>query len=191
VVLLQALHVLQLGPEVDGEGVAEALVEIALRCGPRRDISMNPAKDLAVMLGEAVPLIWGGSVLAARAGRRFAEAVRQASGRTALAADAEHLLPVLRAAARRDIFADPFADDFGAEQRPCLIVLDDGSEDVVRRTTRGRLLAEAEANAVRHRTVAWKEGSEVSRYAALLSMGQYTAVYLAVGLGRIGAKSEV
>lgn len=189
VVLLQALHALQLGPEVDGESVAEALVEIALRCGPRSDVSTNPAKELAIMLGDCVPLIWGGSVLAARAGRRFAEAVRQASGRTALAADAEHLMPVLRSAGRRDIFADPFADDeVGVEQRPCLVVLDDGSQDVVRRRTRSRLLAEAEGNDVRHRVLAWTEGSEISRYAALLTMGQYTAVYLALGLRRLGAK---
>lgn len=185
VVALQALHTLGLGPEVDAEEVAEKLVESALACSPRRDLGSNPAKDLAVELADAVPLVWGGSVLAARAARRVAEAMRQASGRTALAADAEHLLPVIRAAGadrKRDIFADPF-DDPPAEARPMLIILDDGSEETTIRMTRSRLLAEAEQSGVRHRIVACTDGGPVSRYAALLTTGQYAAVYLGLGLG--------
>ena len=186
VVVLQALHALGLGPEIDAEEVAQALVDTAVRCSPNKDLADNPAKNLAVMLADGVPLVWGGSVLAARAGRRFVEALRQASGRTALAADAEHLMPVLRSAARRDIFADPFADEEVQDQRPCLLVLDDGSMDVGIRTTRSRLLGEAESNGVRHRVVAFTEGREMARYAALLLTGQYTAAYLALGLGSIG-----
>jgi hypothetical protein len=185
VVALQALHTLGLGPEVDAEEVAERLVDSALTCSPRKDLGNNPAKDLAVQLGEAVPLVWGGSVLAARAARRVAESMRQASGRTALAADAGHLLPVIRGAgadSRRDIFADPF-DDGPAELRPMLIVLDDGSEDTTIRMTRSRLIAEAGENDVRHRVIACTEGGPVSRYAALLTTGQYAAVYLGLGLG--------
>ncbi|MBA3744823.1 SIS domain-containing protein [Sporichthya sp.] len=186
VVALQALHTLGLGPEVDAEEVAEKLVESALTCSPRKELGNNPAKDLAVELAETVPLVWGGSVLAARAARRVAEAMRQASGRTALAADAGHLLPVIRGAGAgsgRDIFADPF-DDGPAELRPMLIVLDDGSEDTTIRMTRSRLLAEAGENGVRHRVVTCTEGGPISRYAALLTTGQYAAVYLGLGLGR-------
>jgi hypothetical protein len=186
VVALQALHTLGLGPEVDAEEVAEKLVEAALTCSPRRGLGSNPAKDLAVELAESVPLVWGGSVLAARAARRVAEAMRQASGRTALAADAEHLLPVIRGAGqdlRRDIFADPF-EDGAAELRPTLIVLDDGSEETTIRMTRSRLLAEAEQNSVRTRVLGCYEGGPVSRYASLLATGQYAAVYLGLGLGR-------
>jgi hypothetical protein len=128
--------------------------------------------------------VWGGSVLAARAGRRVAESLRQASGRAALAADAGHLLPVLEAAARHDVFADPFADDSGGDRRPVLLVLDDGSEEPAIRARRSRLLAEAEARDVRSRVIFWNEGPDVARYAALLSSGQYAAVYLALGLGR-------
>jgi len=186
VVALQALHTLGLGPEVDAEEVAEKLVEAAVACSPRKDLGSNPAKDLAVELAEAVPLVWGGSVLAARAGRRVAEAMRQASGRTALAADAEHLLPVIRGAGqdrRPDIFADPFEDP-PVELRPMLIVLDDGSEETTIRMTRSRLLAEAEQNGVRHRILECHDGGPVSRYASLLTRGQYAAVYLGLGLGR-------
>lgn len=186
VVALQALHMLGLGPEVDAEEVAEKLVEAALTCSPRKDLGSNPAKNLAVELAENVPLVWGGSVLAARAARRVAEAMRQASGRTALAADAEHLLPVIRGAgeaARKNIFADPF-EDGPAELRPMLIVLDDGSEETTIRMTRSRLLAEAEQNGVRSRILTCHEGGPVSRYASLLATGQYAAVYLGLGLGR-------
>lgn len=185
VVALQALHTLGLGPEVDAEEVATALVDTALACSPRKDLGANPAKDLAVDLADTVPLVWGGSVLAARAARRVAEAMRQTSGRPALAADAEHLLPVIRAAAARkqDIFADPF-EDGPTERPPMLIVLDDGSEDTTIRMTRSRLLAEAEQNNVRTRVVTCTESGPVSRYAALLTTGQYAAVYLGLGLGR-------
>jgi len=184
VVALQALHALGLGPEVDAEEVAAELVNISLKCGPRSDLSGNPAKDIAMLLAEATPLVWGGSVLAARAGRRFAEALRKASGRAALAADAQHLLPLLTAAPQKDIFADPF-DSGPAERRPVLLVLDDGTEDPAIRIRRSRLLAEAESNGVRYRVLDHHEGGPVSRYAALHAMGQYVALYLGLGLGRL------
>jgi len=190
VVALQALHSIGLGPEVNAEEVAMALVDASLRCGPRSDLAANPAKDIAVLLAEATPLVWGGSVLAARAGRRFAEALRKASGRPALAADAEHLMPLVRSAPRHDIFADPF-DSEPTERRPVLLVLDDGAEDPAIRARRSRLLAAVESNGVRHRVIPCVDGGPVSRYAALHSIGQYAALYLALGLGRIARPAEV
>ena len=188
VVVLQALHAFELGPEINPESVAMALDDVAERCSPHQDVSENPGKELALFLADAAPLIWGGSVLAARAGRRVAESLRQACGRAALAADAAHLLPVIDATARHDVFADPFADPFadgaGSDRRPALLVLDDGSEEPAIRARRSRLLAAAEAKDVRSRIISWKEGPGVARYAALLSSGQYAAVYLALGLGR-------
>ena len=85
------------------------------------------------------PLVWGGSVLAARAARRVAESIRRAAGRGAIAGDAEHLLPVIEATRQRDVFDDPFADD-PPDRRPMLLVLDDGAEEPVVREQRGRLL---------------------------------------------------
>lgn len=184
VVALQALHSLGLGPMVDAEEVAGILVETALACGPRSDLAANPAKNLAVVLAEATPLVWGGSVLAARAGRRFAEALRQASGRPALAADAEHLMPLIRSAPARDVFADPF-DSGPTERPPVLLLLDDGAEHATIRTIRGRMIAEADENGVRHHSISCVEGGPISRYAALLTTGQYAATYLALGLGQL------
>ena len=184
VVVLAALHRLELGPAVDPEAVADAMDLVAQDCSPYTDISENPAKDLAVCFAEAQPLIWGGSVLAARASRRVAEALRAASGRAALAADADELLPIVESVAPRDPFADPFEETAVADRRPCLALLDDGNHDPIIRTDHTRLVAAAERNDVRVTTVAHQTGSDVERYATLLQTGMFSAVYLAVGLGR-------
>jgi hypothetical protein len=184
IVTLSALHQLQLGPDVSPELVADAMDAVAQDCSPYVDVAQNPAKDLAMGLAEAQPLVWGGSVLAARASRRIAEALRAASGRTALAADAEALLPVLDLAAPRDPFADPFEDGLTADRRPALVMLEDGNLDDPIRVAQTRLLAAAERNDIRVCRIAHPSGSDVERYAALLQTGMYAAVYLAVGLGR-------
>jgi Bacterial phospho-glucose isomerase C-terminal SIS domain len=185
VVLIDLLDRLDLGPHTSAEGVAVALDEVAIACSPHRDLSVNPAKLLAIALADGTPLVWGGSVLAARAARRIAESLRRASGRAALAADAEHLLPVLRATRPRDLFADPFADDDpGDDLRSVLVVLDDGSDEPPVREQRGRLEEAAREHDVRVETVAAPEGEDVARYAALLATGTYAAAYLRVGLGR-------
>ena len=113
VVMLTYLHRVGLGPVADADSVAEALDAVALACSPHRDISINPAKMLAIGLADANPVVWGGSVLAARAARRVAESIRRTSGRTALAGDAEALLPVIEAARPRDVFDDPVAEGGG------------------------------------------------------------------------------
>jgi hypothetical protein len=188
VVMLQFLSRVDLGPEADAEDVARALDEVAVACSPNRDLSVNPTKMLAIALADATPLVWGGSVLAARAARRVAESMRRASGRTSLAADAEHLVPVIAATPSRDVFDDPFADleDPAGDLRPALVVLDDGSDDASIREQRGRLTSEASERGVRVETLHSTAPSEVACYAALLSQGRYAAAYLGIGLGRSG-----
>jgi hypothetical protein len=189
VVLLEFLSEVTLGPHTDAEEVAKALDEVAVACSPFRDLSVNPAKLLAISLADATPLVWGGSVLAARAARRVAESMRRSSGRTALAGDAEHLLPVIASAPVHDVFEDPFsdtgaADSEPAEQRPALVVLDDGADDPTVREQRGRLVTEAEARRVRVETLSSTAPSEVACYASLLGQGRYAAAYLGVALDR-------
>jgi hypothetical protein len=181
VVVLEFLERISLGPRVDAERVATALDEVAIACSPHRDLAVNPAKMLAIALADTNPIVWGGSVLAARAARRIAESIRRASGRTALAGDAEHLLPVLEATRPRDVFDDPFSDDAG-ELRPMLLVLDDGSEEALVRENRGRLQAAAQARGVRVEKLTTDAPTEVARYASLLLSGQYAAEYLRLGL---------
>ena len=184
IITLDALHALQLGPPVHPQAVADAMDRVAEDCSPFADVSENPAKDLAMALADAQPLIWGGSVLAARASRRLAEGLRAASGRAALSADADELLPIISAAPPHDPFADPFADVLAADRRPCLLLLDDGNRDPLIRSDQGRLAAAADRTEIRVCPIVHDRGSDVERYAALLQTGMYTAVYLSVGLGR-------
>ena len=188
VIVLDLLARVGLGPEVDAEQVAAALDDVALSCSPHRDQTVNPAKSMAVTLADTVPLFWGGSVLAARAARRIAEAFRRASGRSALAGDAEHLLPVLRSAAPRDVFDDPFADgsatDTVKEPRPALVVLEDEAVDAGRHEVRDQLVAAADEQDVRVEVIDVAAGTDVARYASLLGRGRYAAAYLGIGLGR-------
>ena len=181
VVVLAYLEQVTLGPRADAEQVAEALDAVAISSSPHRDLAVNPAKMLAIALADTNPVVWGGSVLAARAARRVAESIRRASGRTALAGDAEHLLPVIEATRTRDVFDDPFAEGAG-ELRPMLLVLDDGAEDPVVREHRGRLQAAAAGRGVRVETVTTEAPTEVARYASLLLSGTYAAEYLRLGL---------
>ncbi|MBF4762931.1 hypothetical protein ISU07_07305 [Nocardioides islandensis] len=181
VVVLEYLDRVDLGPPADHEEVADALDRVAFSCSPHRDIAVNPAKILAIALADANPVVWGGSVLAARAARRVAESIRRASGRTAIAGDAEHLLPVIEATQPRDVFDDPFTDE-PAELRPVLVVLDDGADDAVVRELRGRLMATANEHGVRTEVVEADATSEVARYASLLLSGRYAAEYLSIGL---------
>ena len=187
VAVLQALHQLELGPEVDGKSVAATLDEVAIACSPNNDVVSNPAKEFALVMADALPLVWGGSVLAARAARRVVEALRLASGRPALAADAGHLLPVLNQPPR-DLFADPF--DQGDELRPALIILDDGLADDSVVETRNKLALKAERHEVRVHVVKQAEGTDIARYAALVQHGRYAAAYLGIGLGRYGTAAD-
>jgi hypothetical protein len=181
VVVLEYLERVQLGPRVDAERVATALDEVAISCSPHRDLAINPAKMLAIAMADTLPVVWGGSVLAARAARRIAESLRRVSGRSVIAGDAEHLLPVLEATRARDVFDDPFAHE-GRDLRPVLIILDDGSEEPLVREDRGRLQAAAAARGVRVETLTTDAATEVARYASLLLQGGYAAEYLGLGL---------
>lgn len=181
VVMLDYLDRVDLGPRVDPEEVATALDRVAIACSPHRELSVNPGKMLAIALADALPVVWGGSVLAARAARRVAESFRRSTGRSAIAGDADNLLPVLRATPRRDVFEDPFADP-PSEQRPVLVVLDDQHEDALVRESTGRLRAAAAEQGVRVETVETDANTEVGRYASLLLSGTWAAEYLALGL---------
>lgn len=184
VAVLTLIGRVSLGPETQAEEIAAALDEVAISCGPRRDLAVNPAKGLAIALADATPLVWGGSMLAARAARRVAESFRRASGRTALAGDAEHLLPVLEAARPRSVFDDPFGDgaDGMAEPRPVLVLLDDGAGEDHVVALRRQLTDAADGRGVRVELLASEAPSDIARYGSLLLQGRYAAEYLRLGL---------
>ena len=181
VVVLDYLERVQLGPRVDAERVATALDDVAVACSPHRDLAVNPAKMLAIALADTTPVVWGGSVLAARAARRIAESLRRASGRSGAGRRRRAPAAGARGRAPRDVFDDPFADE-PRELRPMLLVLDDGNEEPVVREHRGRLQAAAAARGVRIETLTTDAPTEVARYASLLLSGGYAAEYLRLGL---------
>jgi hypothetical protein len=185
VAVLAVLGRIGIGPDVIPEQVARAADMVAEAASPHRDLALNPAKDMACALADADPLLWGGSVLAARASRRFAEALRRASGRSALSADAAALMPVIMATEPRDPFADPDID--GAAHRPVLVVLDDGAPDPL--GSRSRLEEACRRRDVAVRTIGLPLGTEeegpVGNYVTLLLQGRFAAAYLALGLGRL------
>lgn len=188
IALMSVLHQVELGPDVVPADTAEVADMVAEESSPFRDLSTNVAKDLALGLADALPLVWGGSVLAARASRRVAEALRRASGQAALAVGSEELLPVIEAAEPRDPFADP--NDHAGPQRPVLLVLNDMADSPEMATERRQLIAAAQAHDVRICTLDAGRGSDVDRYVTLLQKGLYGAAYLRIGLRGAGTPAS-
>jgi len=181
VALLTVLARLGLSPEVHAESVADSADMVAERCSPHKDLSANPAKGAAIALADAQPLVWGGSMLAARAARRVAEELRRATGRAALATPAEDIVPLLQAASPRDPFADPGDDGL----RPVLVTLDDGDDGrqaAAERELLGQIAADREVRAVVLESA--DDAGPVGRHVSLLQQGFYAAAYLGVGLDR-------
>ena len=128
---------------------------------------------LAIALADTNPLVWGGSALAARAARRVAESIRRASGQSAIAGDAEHLLPVIEAARPRDVFDDPFADDERrARGRCCWSSTTAPTTRSSARTAAG-CRPRPPSTAYASRRVTTDAATEVARYASLLLSGRY------------------
>ncbi|MCA0251802.1 MAG: hypothetical protein LCH76_05835 [Actinobacteria bacterium] len=184
IVTLDALHRLGLGPAVDAEQIAAVMDRVAEQSSYALDVTVNPAKTAALELADAQPLVWGGSILAARASRRISEALRSASGRVVLSADAGALEPLVDAVALRDPFADPF-EDAAPELRPVLVLIDDGLDDEAAAEERSRLERLAAQRDVTVCRIVHDQGSEVERYAGVLQQGLFAAAYLRVGLGRL------
>lgn len=183
VVCLAALHRLGLGLFVNPEAIADAMDAVAESCGARTDVSVNPAKAMALDLADASPLVWGGSVLAARASRRIVEVLRHASGRVGLAADASDLVALLQQVRPRDPFADPFEESV-QERRPGLVLIDDGLDDEAAAESRVRLAQTARSADIRVTRLEHAADSIVERYATVLLTGLFGAAYLQIGLGR-------
>lgn len=184
VAVLEVLGLLELGPSVNPGHVADAADLVAQACAPARELGSNPAKDMALALADTLPLVWGGTTLAGRASRRIAEAFRRASGRPALAADAEELETILRAVTPRDPFGDPF--EGGGEMAPMLLMLDANKVSERLAEVPRRLTALAEAAGVRVCHISSGDASltssDVEKYVTLLQHGRYAAAYLHVGL---------
>ncbi|MCL1907382.1 MAG: hypothetical protein FWG08_05655 [Propionibacteriaceae bacterium] len=171
----KALDVFGLGIELDLSVVADTVDEVCDRCGPRHSLESNPAKNLACALADSVPLVWGESIVAARASRRIAEALRQATGVPALAAGQEALLPLVTSSPYRDPFTDPFEEQ-ASSSGFCLLILDEQESP----GAHTELVRVAQGHNQRVEYIHYVHDNAVVRYAGLLYQGLCAAAFLEI-----------
>lgn len=205
---LDALGVAQVPPSLLVE-IADALDERAELCRPSGDAFTNAAKSLAVEFGESAPLIAGAGALAGVAAETIAVSLGLVAGvaasAVALPDGMAQAASVLRGAgssagATDDDFFRDRVDDAPARARPRLLVVgDDGDADdpllgdrpeaslrldeVAARRCAGALRELAVASGLRSSTVDVPGGQPLARFAAATAFGDFTAAYLALGLG--------
>jgi len=204
--LLQALDVLGVNPIPSGLliEVADALDQEAELCRPDGDVFVNPAKALAIEFADTTPLIAGAGALAGVAARSISDALQQFAGVSSVSVS----LPdgvgragsLLRGAGpvEEDFFRDRI-DDSPMHRPRLLVVGDDGTADDLMLGERSdaqiqldekaarraaRALHELAANlGLRSSSVQVPNGDPLARFAAAAAFGEFTAAYLAFGLG--------
>ena len=179
------------------ERVADLLDEVAEECRPSSESFVNPAKVLAVGLGETVPVVLGDGpltgVAASRAASMLARTARVPATHGSLPDAASQVVACLdgpygagagaqRAAGDGDIFADPYLDG-PAAPRLGLLALRDPDLDLPARDLADAVVASArEAGATVLEQEA-RSGAPVERLASLVALTDFAATYLALGLG--------
>jgi glucose/mannose-6-phosphate isomerase len=206
--LLQALDVFGVNPIPSGLliEVADALDEKAEVCKPDSDTFVNPAKALAIEFADSIPLIAGAGALAGVAARAISDALQQFAGVVSVSvslpdgvARAGALLRGAGPARVDDFFRDRVDGETAATRPRLLVVGDDGTADdmllgersdaqiqldekAARRAARA--LHDLAGNlGLRSSTVDVPNGDPLARFAAAAAFGEYTAAYLAFGLG--------
>jgi len=179
------------------ERVADVLDQVAEECRPSSESFVNPAKVIAVGLGESVPVVLGDGALtgvaASRAASMLARTARVPATHGELPDAASQVVACLdgpygsgaglqRPAGGGDLFADPYLDG-PAAPRLGLLALRDPALD-----RRGRDLADAVVASAREAgaTVIEQEaraGEPIERLASLVALTDFAATYLALGLG--------
>jgi hypothetical protein len=205
--LLQALDALGVHHVPGGllAEVADALDRTAEMCRPTTDLFTNPAKALAVEFAGSQPLIAGAGVLASVAARAIADALQQFAGVTAVSvslpdgvARAGALLRGAGPAAVDDFFRDR-VDERDRVRPRLLVVGDDGDADdtllgersdaeiqldeVAARRAAAALHSLARELGLRSSSVEVPPADPLARFAAAAEFGEFTAAYLAFGLG--------
>lgn len=116
-----------LAPIVDLSRTADLLDAIAVACHPTAENFVNPGINLAEYLGAGTPLLVGSDELADAIAQHGARVLADLGGVAASTLTSSHAgdSPALlrRAAAPKDVFADPFDDDEQSAQlvRPLLV----------------------------------------------------------------------
>ena len=207
--LLQALDVMGVAriPADVLDQVAAALDGVAETCRPDGELFTSPAKSLAVEFAESRPVIAGAGVLAGVAARATADVLQTAAGVSAISVSlpdgtgrAGALLrgPGTGAGDPDDFFRDR-VDEAGPHRASLLVIGDDGDpadpalgerstaqlqlDEVAARRAASALRSLAEGLGVRVHGVDVPDGPGLARFAAAAAFGDFTAAYLAFGLG--------
>jgi hypothetical protein len=206
--LLQALDALGVHPVPSGllARVADALDETAEACRPSGEAFTNPAKSLAVDFADTRPLVVGAGALASVAARATADALQLGAGVPAVAVSLPDgagragalLRGVAPAPSEDDLFRDRVAEA-GPQRARLLVIGDDGAADdrslgersgaqiqldeVAARRAASALRRLADELGVQASSVDVPDGPPLARFAAAAAFGEFTAAYLAFGLG--------
>jgi hypothetical protein len=195
-----ALGVVDVSDEVL-ERVADRLDAEAEACRPFSESFVNPAKVLAVELGGTVPLVLGDcamtGVAARRASAMLARTARTPSVHGSLPDDASEVVATFdgpfTSGGPRDLFADPF-EDGPTGPRLRLVMLREPAiapedlaaadpDDVQRAALADRVRGLAEDVGAMVTEVVAEPGHDLERLAGLVARTDFTATYLALGLG--------
>lgn len=201
---LDALGVHTLPATLLGE-IADVLDETAEACRPTGEVFTNGAKSLAIEFAESLPLIAGAGALAGVAARATADALQLCAGVPAIAVSlpdgvgrAGALLRGAGPGAALDLFRDRTEEPAALRAR-LLVIGDDGSPDdpdlgartgaqiqldeVAARRAAAALHQLAAEFGLRSSSVDVPPGEPLVRFAAATAFGEFTAAYLAFGLG--------
>jgi hypothetical protein len=207
--LLQALDALGVHsvPTSLLQRVADALDETAEACRATGDLFTNPAKALAAEFAEARPIIVGAGALSSVAARATADALQLGAGVGAVAVSLPDGVAragaLLRGAGPGRGSADDFFRDRTEEAAPqrarLLVIGDDGDagdrtlgdrsgaqiqlDEVAARRAAAALRTLAEEMGVRVSSVDVPDAPPLARFGAAAAFGEFTAAYLALGLG--------
>jgi glucose/mannose-6-phosphate isomerase len=190
------------------ESAAAVMEDIAHQCRPSSESFVNPAKSLALDLVGTLPLIWGGSPLAAAAARRFAsqlaanakypslagalpgaghDQVEVFDGPFAPAPDpefpaAEDLDVAMDALSREDVSA--LDDSAGGQPSLRLVLLADeaGEHDAVARV-RAAAASLAAARGIDLTELPMEGSHPLPRLAGTVQLLDYASVYLGIACG--------
>lgn len=178
------------------ERVADALDAVAEECRPSSESFVNPAKVLAVGLGETVPVVLGDGALtgvaASRAASMLARTARIPATHGELPDAASQVVACLdgpygsaaglQRPADADIFADPYLDG-PATTRLGLLALRDPDLDPAGRDLADAVVASARDSGVTVLEQEARSGQPIERLASLVALTDFAATYLALGLG--------
>lgn len=184
-------------PRATLERVADVLDAVAEECRPSSESFVNPAKLLAVGLGETVPVVLGDGpltgVAACRAAAMMARTARVPATHGCLPDAASQVVatldgpfgagaPASGPSTGGDIFTDPFLDGPAAPRLGVFALRDPDVDPAARSLADAVVAAARDAGVVVLEQEAYA-GAPIERLASLVGLTDFAATYLALGLG--------